>query len=401
MPEPAALFERLLDLGVRIEYALAGEQLHRVEEVSGGSDRRVDVEPIFHAGIEVVGAVTRCRMHRAGAGLERHVLAKDAEGVARVQRVLEAHPLEHVALHPGDRSIEGAADGLPNSRRQRFGDDDGPAVYVERRVVKRRVKGDRQVRWNRPRGCGPDEDRDVAPGEGRYARGELAVTRRRQRKLDVDRGGRVILVFDFGFRQRGAAMDAPVDRLPALVDEILLDEFAQSTDDRRLVAEVHREVGVRPVAKNAEALKLHAHRAHEPSGIRPARATEIGDRQIALFRPELPVHLQLDGQPVTVETGLVGRVETGHRPRFDDEILQRLVERRAHVNVAVGIRWAVVQHELGRAAALRPNFSVQIHRRPPGERFGLRPRQAGLHRELGARQVDRVFPLRHGYPTIL
>ena len=263
------------------------------------------------------------------------------------------------------------------------------------------MKRDGQVRRNRPRCRRPDEDRDTAAGEGRHARDEIALTRRRQRKLHVDGGRRVILVLDFGFRKRGAAVDAPVDRLLALVDQPLLDEPAERAHDRRLIAEVHREVRVRPVAENAEPLKLRAHRAHEAPGVRPARAAEIGDRHLALLRAELAVHLQLDRQAVTVESGLVRRVEAGHRPRLDDEILQRLVERRAHVDVAVGVRRAVVQHELGQAAALRLNLPVQIHRGPPGERFGLGPRQARLHREFGARQVDGVFPLRHGYPTIL
>ena len=57
VPEPAALVQRLLDLRVGVEHALAAEQLHRVEEVAAGSDRRVDLEAVLHAGQEVVRAV--------------------------------------------------------------------------------------------------------------------------------------------------------------------------------------------------------------------------------------------------------------------------------------------------------------------------------------------------------
>ena len=45
------------------------------------------------------------------------------------------------------------------------------------------------------------------------------------------------------------------------------------------------------------------------------------------------------------------RVEARHGLRLDDEVLQDLVQRRAQVDVAVGIRRPVVQHESGMAGA--------------------------------------------------
>ena len=47
------------------------------------------------------------------------------------------------------------------------------------------------------------------------------------------------------------------------------------------------------------------------------------------------------------------------------------------------------------------NLPVEVHRRPAGERLGLARRQVRLHREVGARQVDGVFPLGHGYPDFI
>ena len=55
-----------------------------------GPDRRVDLEAVAHAGVEVVRAVARRRVDRAGAGVERDVVAQHAERDARVERVLEA-----------------------------------------------------------------------------------------------------------------------------------------------------------------------------------------------------------------------------------------------------------------------------------------------------------------------
>ena len=47
VPEPAALVQRLLDLRIGVEHALAAEELHGVEEMPAGSDRRVDVEAVL------------------------------------------------------------------------------------------------------------------------------------------------------------------------------------------------------------------------------------------------------------------------------------------------------------------------------------------------------------------
>ena len=209
----------------------------------------------------------------------------------------------------------------------------------------------------------------------------------------------MILVLDLGLGQRRAAVDAPVHRLLALVDQALLDEPAERARDRRLVLEVHRQVRRVPRAEDAEPLELLGHRADEALGVRAAGAAEVGDRHLALLRAELAIDLQLDRQAVAVVADDVRRVEAGHRARLDDELLENLVERRAHVDVAVGVRRAVVQHELRRALPALANLPVEVHRGPAGERLGLAGRQVRLHREVGARQVDGVFPLRHGYPT--
>ena len=94
MPEPAALLQRLLDLRVRVEHALPPNSSTVSRKCPRRSDRRVDLEPVLHAGVEVVGAVAGRRVHRAGAGVERHVVAEHAERVARVERMPEADALE-------------------------------------------------------------------------------------------------------------------------------------------------------------------------------------------------------------------------------------------------------------------------------------------------------------------
>ncbi len=79
MPETPAFLECFLDIRIRIEDALAAKQQDGVEEMSAGTHGRVDLEAVLLAGQEVVGAVARSRMHRAGALLERDVVGQHAD----------------------------------------------------------------------------------------------------------------------------------------------------------------------------------------------------------------------------------------------------------------------------------------------------------------------------------
>ena len=399
VPQPAALLQRLLDFRVRIEHTQASDELDGIEKMASGSDRRVNFQTVLHACIEVVGPVPGRRVHDTGARIERHVVAEHRERGAVVQRMLEPEALELVALYSRERAIERPTNHLADGRCERLGDNDRPPLDVVCRVVELRMKRDGHVRRNGPRRRRPDQNRDVSALQLRDARRELADAVARQPELDVDRGRGMVLVLDLGFSQRRAAMDAPVHWLLAFVDEPLLDEFSQRARNRRLISEIHRQIGIRPVAENPQALELRGHCADEPLGVRATRAAEFGDRHVALLRAELAVDLQLDWQPVAVVAWLVGRVIAGHRPRLDDEILEHLVQSRAHVDVAVRVGRTVVQDELFFTLAARFDLSVQIHGGPPRERLRLARRQVRLHRKVGARQVDGVFPLRHRVPN--
>jgi hypothetical protein len=203
----------------------------------------------------------------------------------------------------------------------------------------------------------------------------------------------VIFVLDFCLRQRGAAVDAPVHRLLAFVHEPFLDEFSKRPCDRRLIPKIHRQVRGVPGAEDAEALELLGHRADVPLRIGAAGAAEFRRGHLALLRAELSIYLQLDRQTVTIVADHVRRIVSGHRSRFDHELFEDLVERRAEVDVAAGVRRTIVEHELRRALSGGTDPSVQIHLRPSGERFWLACRQVRLHREAGAGEIQRIFPV--------
>src|SRR5215471_8255290 len=138
VPQTASLFERLFDIWIRVEHALAAEQLDVFVEVARRSDRRVNLEAVFHAGVEVVRAMPGCRMDRTGAGIERDVVAEHADGITLIQRMPETNALELRALHLRHRICELPADDLADGLGQTLSEDDRTAVDVERRVVELR-----------------------------------------------------------------------------------------------------------------------------------------------------------------------------------------------------------------------------------------------------------------------
>src|SRR5688572_15741143 len=107
VPEPAAVVKRALDVRVRIENPLPAEKFDGIEEVSAGTDRRVDLEAVLPAGQKIVSAMAWRGMDRARALFKGDVVGKNRDGVAFVQRVTEFQSFEGLPLHPGERPIEG------------------------------------------------------------------------------------------------------------------------------------------------------------------------------------------------------------------------------------------------------------------------------------------------------
>ena len=401
VPEPAGAGQRRLDRGVGVEHLLAPDDLDVLVEPPRRSDRRIDVQPVADPGGVVVGAVSRRGVDRAGALLQRHVVGEHPHRVAVVERVAKGQAFEVAALQAGQRRAEVAPDRGRHRVPAFLRDDHGGAgvgvraAAVVDPVVDAGVERHRQIRRDGPGGGGPDQHRDRA---SRHHRGLLREGRRRRRphrELHVDGRRRVVLVLHLRLRQRGAAVQAPVDRLLPLVHHLLLDEPAEGAHDRRLVVRGHRPVRPVPGSQHAEALEVGRLPLDELLGVAAARAPEVGHAHVALLPAELLVHLELDGQPVAVPARHVGRVEAGHGPRPHDDVLQHLVEHVPDVDLPVGVGRAVVQHELRRPRAAFADARVQPHLVPARDRRRLRRLEVGAHREPRPGQVEGVLPVGH------
>ncbi len=145
----------------------------------------------------------------------------------------------------------------------------------------------------------------------------------------------MLLVLDLSIGQRGTVVDAPVNRLQPAIHESLLKKSVQRLQRPRLVLAGHRLVGLVPAAKAANALKLRGLQVDVLLRVGAAGFQHRRSRHFQLLAAKLLIHLDLDGQTVAVVTGNIRRIISGHGLRFNDEVLEALVQRVAQVNGAM------------------------------------------------------------------
>ena len=213
------------------------------------------------------------------------------------------------------------------------------------------VDRDRQVRWNSPRGGGPDGNRALS----REWSGP-------NRERDIDRRICPLLVFDFGFCQCGLCAGAPKNWFFALVNQILFHQFGKNAKNDRFVGRIKGQVGMFPISKDAEPPKLTPLNIDVFAGIGLGSFAHFQRRKSLRFFDDF----ELDRQSMTIPAGDVGRSETGHRPAFHDQVLQYFIERGAHVDIAIGKRRTVVQNEKGIVFSRFLNLLVDFFRVPSG-----------------------------------
>ena len=247
------------------------------------------------------------------------------------------------------------------------------------------IQSNRLVGHQRPGGRRPNDDgRTPAVIDAEFS------IRILHRKLHVDRWRRVVGVLHLGFGQRRFIERAPEDGLFPLVDGSGCDDLAELANDGGLVVGRHREIRTIPVAQDSEPFEFVALDVDEFLRV---LATPLADLDLAhplFLRPQVLQHLMFDRQAVAVPARDVRRVAAGHGLELDDDVLEDLVQGVADVDVAIGVRRPVVQHEAVPAAAQVPDRAVDALGVPARELRGLLTRQVGLHGEVGRREIQRV-----------
>ena len=163
-----------------------------------------------------------------------------------------------------------------------------------------------------------------------------------KRKADVNFRVALVLIFDFRLGQCRTAIKTPVDRLQAAIDVTFFNQLSECADFVGLVAVIHRQVRVVPLAQHAQTDEVLFLALHLLGRIRARLALHFGHRQMLA---ELLFNLNLDRHAVAIPARHVMRVKAGHVAALDNDVFQNLVHRMADVDIAVRIRRAVMQGE--------------------------------------------------------
>ena len=159
------------------------------------------------------------------------------------------------------------------------------------------------------------------------------------------------------------------------------------------------------IADNAQTLELVAHDVDVLGGelLADLAQLELGD--VLLLLADGGQGLQLNGQTVGIKAGYIGSLEALHVLLADDDVLDDLVQRGTHVDIAVGIRRAVVQDELRFALVVLHELVVQVVVVPILEHDRFLLGQAGAHLKQGLGQIQSTVVLRlilsHWFYTLL
>ena len=209
------------------------------------------------------------------------------------------------------------------------------------------------------------------------------------RKPHPDRVAGVVVVFHLGLGQRGLFHRAPHHRLAALIQRAVHQEFHEFLGNHRFRVEIHRAVGVGPVAGDPQPLEFLALDIDPALGETAAFLAEIHHINVVLVQPlgaVLFLDLPLDRQAVAIPARHVARVTPHHLLAAHHHVFQDLVQRVADVQMTVGVGRAVVQDEglsIFRIGGLFAQPVINPDRVPACQPFRLARRKAGAHRKIG------------------
>ena len=107
----------------------------------------------------------------------------------------------------------------------------------------------------------------------------------------------------------------------------------------------------------------------------------------------------LNGQPMAVPAGNKDGVVAHHGPGLDNKIFENLVQGVAHVDVAVGVRGAVVEDPHATTRSKLPEFLIDLPLLPRAKNLRLSFREARLHGKGRLGQVEGRLVVHHASET--
>ena len=350
-------------------------------------DGIIDLQSVTQSSEIVVVAVAGGGVDTAGTGFESDVLPKDDQRRAVIQRVTASLLFKEGRSESRGDPVRFPSEGFSDLFDQTFGNHQILTTDFDQSVGEVGIKADAEIGGDGPGGRRPDDE-----GKGLVAKGgKLRWQRSVKGELDIDRIGGVIGVFDFGFGEGGDAGRAPVHRLLPLEEAAALGKARQFAGGGGFVPFAHGQVGILPLAKDAEAFEFLTLNLNPVGSISPAGLADLPLGHLPLFVAELLVDHQFDRQTMTVPAWHIRGIKTAHASALDDDILENFIEGMADMGMAVGIRRAIVEDKGRTILSGGFNLAVKPHPFPLLEEFGFTLREVGAHREVGIRQVESLF----------
>ncbi len=164
--------------------------------------------------------------------------------------------------------------------------------------------------------------------------------------------------------------------------------------DLRFAMFGHGQVGILPISNHAQALELFRLCIDPFLGELAAFLTEgqfINRVFILSLFAVAFFDFPLDRQAVTIPTRNIRRVITQHLPAFINHVFKDFIQGVPHMDIAVGVRRAVMQNPFRFPFGSFADFAIQINLLPFLNHRGLFFGQVAAHREFCLRKEDAVF----------
>ena len=186
-----------------------------------------------------------------------------------------------------------------------------------------------------------------------------------------------------------------MNRLQALVDMAIADDLGEGAQLLRFILALHRHVRTIPIAHHAKPFELRTLHVYLLQRVLATRLTKRARLERLHFLAARLLDLMFDGQTMTIPARHIRRIVAVERARFDDNVLQRLVDCMTQVDRAVCVRRTIRKNKRRSPARDCAQLRVDLTLFPPLQHLGLATREIRLHGEVGLRQIDGLLVI-HG-----
>ena len=147
-------------------------------------------------------------------------------------------------------------------------------------------------------------------------------------------------------------------------------------------------IRVIPIAQHAQAFEVLALDINPVQGEIVAFAAQSEDIQLLAVQAQLLNAGVLNGHAVGIPAGYIRCIKALGIFIFYNDILQNFVQSSTHVNLAVGIGRAIVQHKFGMTCMHCLLLIINIVFLPEFQKIGLTLGQTSAHRKLCFGQIQ-------------